>query len=99
MTAPREASKIYPPEWLVSLLRCPITGQRLRRWERGAAEADRADSWTHRDGRSVSDPPSQGLLSEDGRWLYPLSGPVACLVPGEAIELAAVPGKVEDTGG
>ena len=99
MSTVEQASEVYPPEWLLELLRCPISGQRLHRWNRGATELGQVGSLTHRDGRSVSDLPSQGLLSEDSRWLYPLHGPVACLVPGEAIALGMDAARAGDAGG
>jgi hypothetical protein len=37
-------------------------------------------------GRTVSQIPSQGLVSENGRWLYLMVGNSICLLADEAIE-------------
>lgn len=87
MTARENPLNSDPPQWLLDLLRCPISGLRLQRWNRSEADVERLGTLTHRDGRSVLAIPSQGLLSDDGRWLYPVHRAVACLVPGEAIDL------------
>jgi uncharacterized protein YbaR (Trm112 family) len=42
---------------------------------------------TNKIGRSVSEIPTQGLVSQDGRWFYAIDRGIPCLLPDEAIEL------------
>ena len=40
-------------------------------------------------GRTISEVPSQGLVSSDGRWFYGLHHGIACLMADEAVDLLA----------
>jgi uncharacterized protein YbaR (Trm112 family) len=42
---------------------------------------------TNKIGRTVSAIPTQGLVSKDGRWLYPVVQGIPCLLPDEAIPI------------
>ena len=38
-------------------------------------------------GRTISQVPSQGLVSTDGRWLYGMNDGIACLLADEAVDM------------
>lgn len=86
-----QTSKTVIPEWLLPLLRCPNSGSSLRlatREELVSLQSDAIDGkWRTRLGGTISQLPSQGLLSDDECWLYPIVGGIPVLVPGEAIEV------------
>lgn len=42
-----------------------------------------------RGGRTISSIPTQGLLSGDGCWLYPVHGQIPTLIPDEAIAVSS----------
>lgn len=84
------------PAWLLDCVRCPIAGLPLHRApaEVLASLASRgaAGQLATRVGRTVSAPPTQGLLSSDGRWFYGVVDGLATLVPDEAIEVGGIDG-------
>jgi len=79
------------PDWLMGLVRCPNSKTKLmlaspcvlrfvkERMERG-------DLCTKL-GRTISAVPTQGLVSEDLGWFYPMIDGIPCLLPDEAILL------------
>ena len=79
------------PEWLFPLIRCPISRGRLR--PAGAEliawlqQQQTQGVLTTRIGRSVSEIPTQGLVSEDGCWFYPVHRGIPTLIPDEAVKL------------
>jgi len=77
------------PAWLVDYLRCPISQSALvipsPGWFTKLAELHAKTPLLTRLGRSVSQPPSQGLLSLDRHWLYIAANQIPTLIPDEAI--------------
>lgn len=76
---------------LEELLRCPLTGQRLRALgEDGLAAANervRAATLTHAGGEPVARPLEAGLVTEDGALLYAVHEGIALMLPELAIPL------------
>jgi len=70
-------------------LRCPISRLALvipsPGWFAKLAESHAKTRLLTRLGRSVSQPPLQGLLSLDRRWLYVAENQIPSLIPDEAI--------------
>ncbi len=50
-------------------------------------ELHQQSSLVTRGGRNVSGVPTQGLVSGDGRWIYPVQDSIATLIPDEAIAI------------
>jgi uncharacterized protein YbaR (Trm112 family) len=79
------------PEWLFPLIRCPISRGRLR--PAGAEliawlqQQQTQGVLTTRIGRSVSEIPTQGLVSEDGSWFYAIHRGIPTLIPDDAVKL------------
>ena len=79
------------PDWILLYLRCPQSGGELLLASQSDLDAlsVRARSGTLFSvlGRTISQVPSQGLVSANGRWFYPINDGIACLMADEAIEL------------
>lgn len=81
------------PDWILEFLRCPRSGSKLllasedtiARQHQLAREGRLFNAM----GRTVSQFSSQGLVSENGKWLYLVDNGTPCLLAEEAIELAA----------
>ncbi|MDZ4850511.1 MAG: hypothetical protein SGI77_14595 [Pirellulaceae bacterium] len=79
------------PDWLLEVLRCPITLSPLVPATR--AKLDQLNSrhalkpLCTRGGRTISAVPTQGLLSSDQCWLYPVQNQIPTLIPDEAIAI------------
>lgn len=79
------------PNWFLGVIRCPNSGGKLSPanpvilHELSKRHLDAP--LTNKLGRTISAPPTQGLVSEDGRWLYPIEKNIPCLLPDEAIEI------------
>ena len=79
------------PEWLLRFIRCPISHSPLS-VASPALLAELAvrhseSPLSNRAGRTISDVPTQGLLSGDGCWLYPIRNQIPSLIPDEAISI------------
>ena len=73
------------------LLRCPITGQTVRRAEENVIRdlQQRQQSGTLRNcGGETVEPFEDGLLTADGAWLYPIRSGIPVMLAGEAIAVA-----------
>ncbi len=79
------------PVWLLDYLRCPISQTALvipsPGWFTKLAEFHTQTPLSTRLGRSISEPPMQGLLSVDRQWLYPAENQIPTLIPDEAISV------------
>jgi len=77
------------PTWLVDYLRCPISLSTLivpsTEWFTRLAEVHSLTPLRTRLGRSISEAPTQGLLSLDRHWLYLSRNQIPTLIPDEAI--------------
>jgi uncharacterized protein YbaR (Trm112 family) len=79
------------PDWMMEILRCPRTGGKLTlaspellaRLQEQAKLGQLSDAM----GRTVSELPSQGLLSENARWLYLVDDGIPTLMAEEAISI------------
>jgi len=77
------------PDWLFDFIRCPISKTRLSPATAAFLEQLKARHaakplCTH-GGRTISAIPTQGLLSGDACWLYPVQDQIPSLIPDEAI--------------
>ena len=83
---------IVLPDWILGYLRCPQSGAKLLQASQTvlAAVAERVRKGTLVTvlGRTISQVPTQGLVSEEGRWFYIVNDEIAVLLADEAIELA-----------
>jgi uncharacterized protein YbaR (Trm112 family) len=79
------------PSWLFEFIRCPISKTTLTMAPSGILrqllEHQRAKPLVTRGGRTISSLPTQGLLSGDGCWLYPVHQNIPTLIPDEAIPI------------
>lgn len=79
------------PEWILGILRCPNSGTSLAvasaKLISQLADRTKQSGLTNKIGRSVLEIPTQGLVSQDGRWFYGVYRGIPCLLPDEAIEL------------
>ena len=72
------------------LLRCPITGQTVRRAEENVIRdlQQRQQSGTlHARGGEIAEAFDGGLLTADGAWLYPIRSGIPAMLAGEAIAM------------
>ncbi len=85
------------PDWLMPLIRCPVTGTPLSKADPVVLNQLQAQAklgtLRFKNGVSVSEIPSQGLLGGDGRWFYPVQDGIPTLIPDEAVEITGVTGK------
>jgi uncharacterized protein YbaR (Trm112 family) len=77
------------PDWLLEFIRCPITRTILMPATQATlqqliAQHSQKPLMT-RGGRTISSVPTQGLLSADQCWLYPVQNQIPTLIPDEAI--------------
>lgn len=79
------------PEWLLTCLRCPNTGEPLQLATSEdlarLAELNERGQLCTRVGRTILAIPSQGLVNENRSWFYSVENEIPCLVPEEAIAL------------
>ena len=79
------------PDWILEYLRCPRTGGKLLLASQPVINAlsVRARNGTLFTvlGRTISEVPSQGLVSEDSHWFYCVDEGIAGLLADEAVEL------------
>lgn len=80
------------PEWFMGLIRCPNTGTELKLASRELVlrlqqRLNRGQLVTKL-GRTFSGPLTQGLVSADERWFYPIDGTVVGLLPDEAVVIS-----------
>ena len=82
---------IVLPDWILEYLRCPRSGGQLLLASQVVMNAlsERARNGTLFTvlGRTISQVPSQGLVSTDGRWFYGIEDGIVGLLADEAIEL------------
>jgi len=83
------------PDWFIGLIHCPNSGTEL-------VLASESDIQRLRDlqqrgqlvtklGRTISSIATQGLVSADGAWFYPVEAGIPCLLPDEAWSLRIDP--------
>ncbi|MFN6400867.1 MAG: hypothetical protein ACK449_13320 [Planctomycetota bacterium] len=79
------------PEWILGVIRCPNSGTLLTLASAQLLSQLRdlhaRSPLTNKIGRTVSILPTQGLVSQDGRWFYSIHQGIPCLLPDEAILL------------
>lgn len=79
------------PSWVLELIRCPITLQKLEIASVDLVEQLRASlrdgKLMNRLGTNVTDDFQSGLLNESKSWFYPIVDDIPTLVPDEAIAL------------
>ena len=79
------------PEWILGVIRCPNSGAclSLASAQLLSLVEDRhgRSPMTNKIGRTISAIPTQALVSQDHRWLYPIIDGIPCLLPDEAIPL------------
>lgn len=84
------------PAWVLDLIRCPITLEKLE-----VAPADlvdrlrvlvRSGKLTNRIGASVTDEFHSGLVNASNNWFYPVIDEIPTLVPDEAIACSKIAG-------
>lgn len=82
---------IVLPDWILEYLRCPRSGGKLLLASQAVINAlsERARNGTLFTvlGRTISECPSQGLVSTDCRWFYGIEDGIAGLLADEAVEL------------
>ena len=82
---------IVLPDWILEYLRCPQSSGKLLLASQVVLDAlsERARGGTLFTvlGRTLSQVPSQGLVSANGRWFYSMIDGIACLMADEAIDL------------
>ena len=89
------------PDWILLYLRCPQSGGQLLLASQSVLDSlsVRACSGTLFSvlGRTISQVPSQGLVSSNGRWFYSICDGITCLLADEAIDLRSdsnTPGRL-----
>ena len=79
------------PDWILFYFRCPQSSGELLLASQSVLDAlgERACNGTLFSvlGRTISQVPSQGLVSANGRWFYAIKDGIACLLADEAIDL------------
>jgi uncharacterized protein YbaR (Trm112 family) len=92
-TTARRLGDIALPDWTLEYLRCPRSGGKLVLACQSVFDTlqVRANSETLFTvlGRTISSVPSQGLVSEDGRWFYTVRDSIADLMADEATDLSS----------
>ena len=82
---------IVLPDWILEYLCCPQTSGKLLLASQVVLDAlsERARGGTLFTvlGRTLSQVPSQGLVSANGRWFYSMNDGIPCLMAEEAIDL------------
>jgi hypothetical protein len=82
---------IVLPDWILEYLRCPQSSGKLLPASQAVLNAlsERAHSGTLVTvlGRTISQIPSQGLVSADGRWFYVANDSIVSLMADEAVPL------------
>ncbi|GIX00856.1 MAG: hypothetical protein KatS3mg111_4188 [Pirellulaceae bacterium] len=86
-----EKSQIMIAEWAWQVLCCPLTGSQLR-WVTDAelqrlSQRQQRGELRDRLGRAVKEPIEGGVVSDGGRFLYPLVDGILSLIEAEAIEM------------
>lgn len=79
------------PNWLLAVLRCPITYDPLRIAPAEMVELLQAQAQrgvlSNRLGRTISQVSTQGLVNESNSWFYEIRDSVSQLMPDEAIPI------------
>ena len=79
------------PDWILLYLRCPQSSGKLLLASQSVLDElsvrARLGKLYSVLGRTISQVPSQGLVSANGRWFYPIKDGIACLLADEAIDL------------
>lgn len=77
-------------EW-ISILKCPITGNELRRLDSqelaSINEKIQSKQVWQADGTAMSEPTSDGLITADGSYIYPIVKEIVLLLPDLALTL------------
>ncbi len=91
----RDAAKLLEnivlPDWILEYLRCPQSKGKLFLASHAVLDAllesVRSGALVTVLGRTISQVPSQGLVSADGRWFYSVNDSIARLMADEAVPL------------
>lgn len=79
-------------DWLVDVLRCPISGEKLRAADAALVERLRqqmqnAELFSHK-GIPLEEPFEGGLVNESATYFYRIADGIPTLLPDEAISLS-----------
>jgi len=78
-------------DWLIGLVHCPNSRTDLLLASDEVMnrihELHRLGVLCTKLGRTISHVPTQGLVSSDGRWFYPIANAIPCLLPEDAWDL------------
>lgn len=81
------------PDWILKYLRCPQSGGTLLLASQDAiarlVQLSHDGKLLNVMGRTVSEFSPQGLVSENGRWVYLMENGTPCLLAEEAIDMHA----------
>lgn len=79
---------------LLSILHCPVTHKGLAMAPatilNSVNAAIEAGQLSNRDGKAISEPLAEALLSDDGKILYPVADGIPVLLEGEAINMEQI---------
>jgi len=82
------------PQWVLDLIRCPITLEKLEVAPADLVERLRASlrsgKLTNRLGAGVSENFQSGLVNESKSWFYPVIDEIPTLLPDEAIACSEI---------
>ena len=76
---------------LLSILHCPVTHKGLAMAKAATLQAVnaaiKAGELSNRDGRRLSEPLAEALLTDDGKVLYPIADGIPVLLEGESVNM------------
>lgn len=78
-------------DWLVEILRCPISGEKLRaadaaEVERLRGQREKGELFSHK-GIPLEEPFEGGLVNESATYFYRVADDIPTLLPDEAVSL------------
>ncbi len=82
---------------LLEMLMCPEDGSRLKPAGNDLIEQINRDiqagTMKNRSGAQVTEPITEGLVREDGKWLYPVRDDILVMLTEEALPLSSARGE------